>query len=63
MNARYKKHYNVKHSDDVFANGRVYVNGIDNFWGIAKSRLSKIREVKFDKLNLHLKKTKWRFDL
>jgi transposase-like protein len=39
VNERYKKHYRVKHSDDVFANGRAHVNGIENFWGIAKNRL------------------------
>jgi transposase len=31
-----------KHSDDVFANGRAHVNGIENFWGVAKSRLLKL---------------------
>jgi transposase len=62
VNAGYKKHYHVKHSDDVFANGRAHVNGIENFWGVAKSRLSKARGVKSSKFNLHLKETEWRFN-
>ena len=44
-NAGYNKHYRVKHSDDVLSNGRVHVNGIENFWGIAKMRMAKMRGV------------------
>jgi transposase len=62
VNEGYKKHYRVKHSDDVFANGRAHVNGIENFWGVAKSRLSKLRGIKAQKFNLHLKETEWRFN-
>ena len=62
VNEGYKKHYRVKHSDDVFANGRAHVNGIENFWGIAKTRMSKLRGIKTDKFNLHLKETEWPFN-
>jgi transposase len=57
VNEGYNRHYRVKHSNDVFANGRAHVNGIENFWGVAKSRLIKLRGVRKDKFYLHLKKT------
>jgi transposase len=62
VNEGYKKHYRVKHSDDVFANGRAHVNGIENFWGVAKSRLVKLRGIQKEKFYLHLKETEWRFN-
>ena len=62
VNAGYKKHYRVTHSEDVFANGRDHVNGIEKFWGIAKSRISRMRGIKKEKFNLHLKETEWRFN-
>ncbi len=62
VNAGYKKHYRVTHSEDVFANGRAHVNGIENFWGVAKNRLVKMRGITYEKFNLHLKETEWRFN-
>ena len=62
VNAGYKKHYRVTHSEDVFANGRAHVNGIEKFWGVAKGRISKMRGIKKEKFNLHLKETEWRFN-
>ena len=58
----YKKHYRVKHSDNVFSNGKVHINGIENFWGVAKIRLSKFRGIRKDKFYLHLKETEFRFN-
>ncbi len=45
-----------------FSNGRAHVNGIENFWGIAKSRMVKFRG--FDKKSFykHLKETEFRFN-
>ena len=62
VNVGYKKHYRVKHSEDVFSNGKAHVNGIENFWGIAKNRLSKFRGIRKDKFYLHLKETEFRFN-
>lgn len=62
VNMGYKKHYRVKHSNDIFSNGKVHVNGIENFWGIAKNRLSKFRGIRKDKFYLHLKETEFRFN-
>jgi transposase len=56
------KHHRVKHCDDVFANGKAHVNGIENFWGIAKTRLAKFRGIRGDKFYGHLKETEFRFN-
>ena len=37
------------------ANGKNHVNGIENFWGYAKHRLSKFKGIKKDNFLLHLK--------
>jgi len=55
----YKKHYRVRHSENVFANGRAHVNGIENFWGVAKTRLARLRGIRSGSLHLHLKETEW----
>jgi transposase len=62
VNVGYKKHYRVRHSGNIFANGRAHVNGIENFWGVAKTRLVKMRGVRAGHLHLHLKETEWRFN-
>ena len=33
VNVGYKKHYRVKHSKDIFSNGKSHINGIENFLG------------------------------
>ena len=60
VNMGYKKHYRVKHNNDIFSNGKAHVNDIENFWGIAKNRLSKFRGIRKDKFYLHLKETEYR---
>ena len=62
VNVGYKEHYRVKHSDDVFANGKAHVNGIENFWGIAKTRLVKFRGLSKEHFYKHLKETEFRFN-
>lgn len=62
VNAGYKHHYRVIHSADNFANGRAHVNGIENFWGVAKTRLVRFRGIRKEKFYLHLKETEWRFN-
>ena len=39
----YKKHHRVQHGNNEFANSKSHINGIENFWGIAKMRLAKFR--------------------
>ena len=62
VNAGYRRHYRVRHSGNVFANGKAHVNGIENFWGIAKTRLVKFRGIHKATFYLHLKETEWRFN-
>jgi transposase len=36
-----KKHYRIHHGKNEFAAGANHINGIENFWSIAKTRLAK----------------------
>ena len=58
----YKKHYRIAHGQNEFANGKNHINGIENFWGIAKVRLSKFRGLSKEKFYLHLKECEFRFN-
>ena len=66
VNMGYKKHYRVHHGKNEFAKKEKrinnHINGIENFWGIAKVRLYKFRGM--DKRNfwLHLKECEFRFN-
>ena len=53
-------HYRVKHSKNEFANN--HINGIENFWGYAKHRLSKFKGIKKDNFLLHLKECEFRYN-
>ena len=58
-----KAHYRVKHSKNEFANGRSHINGIENFWGYAKARLSQFHGIKREFFYLHLKETEFRYNV
>lgn len=58
----YKKHYRVQHGNDEFANEKSHINGIENFWGIAKMRLAKFRGLSKSTFYLHLKECEFRFN-
>ena len=58
----YKKHYRVQHGNDEFANKTSHINGIENFWGIAKMRLAKFRGLSKSTFYLHLKESEFRFN-
>ncbi|AQT67845.1 Transposase [Anaerohalosphaera lusitana] len=58
----YKKHYRVKHGENEFAEGRNHINGIENFWAIAKGRLNKFRGISKGTFALHLKECEFRFN-
>jgi len=55
-------HYRVKHSKNEFANGKNHINGIENFWGYAKHRLSKFKGIKKENFLLHLKECEFRYN-
>lgn len=58
----YKKHFRVDHGNNQFANGKAHINGIEGFWGFAKSRLSKFRGMSRKTFYLHLKECEFRFN-
>lgn len=63
----YKRHYRVYHSKNEFAkrerwNIRNHINGIENFWGLAKVRLYKFRGMDKNSFYLHLKECEFRFN-
>lgn len=59
----YKRHYRVNHGANEFARGHSHINGIENFWGIAKVRLAKLRGLRQDHFNLHLKECEFRYNM
>ena len=62
----YKKHYRVHHGKNEFAKKQKriknHINGIENFWGIAKVRLYKFRGMDKKTFYLHLKECEFRFN-
>ena len=62
----YKKHYRVHHGNNEFSQktGKIrnHINGIENFWGIAKVRLYKFRGMNKNTFYLHLKECEFRFN-
>ena len=58
----YKKHFRVDHGNNQFTNGQVHINGIESFWGFAKTRLSKYRGMNRKTFYLHLKESEFRFN-
>ena len=62
----YKKHYRVHHGKNEFAKraGKIrnHINGIENFWGVAKVRLYKFRGMDKKTFYLHLKECEFRFN-
>ena len=59
----YKKHYRIYHGHNQFANGQNHINGIENFWGVAKVRLAKLRGLKKEYFNPHLKECEFRYNM
>ena len=58
----YGKHLRVEHRRDEFARGPVHVNGIESFWGYAKTRLVRFRGLPKHTFHLHLKECEFRFN-
>jgi transposase-like protein len=58
----YKKHHRVQHGNNEFANSKSHINGIENFWGIAKMRLAKFRGLSKSTFYWHLKECEFRFN-
>jgi transposase-like protein len=58
----YKKHFRVHHSKNEFARGNSHINGIESFWGYAKTRLVKFKGMDKNTFVLHLKECEFRFN-
>ena len=58
----YKKHFRVHHGQDEFVHGRSHINGIESFWGYAKTRLYRFRGMSKKTFHLHLKECEFRFN-
>jgi transposase-like protein len=58
----YRKHYRVRHDKDEFVRGAAHINGIEGFWGLAKTRLVKFKGMRPSTFNLHLKECEFRFN-
>ena len=58
----YKKHFRVHHGHNEFARGKTHINGIESFWGYAKTRLSRFRGIDKKTFLLHLKECEFRFN-
>ena len=58
----YKKHYRVNHGNNEFVNKQSHINGIEGFWGLSKSRLSKFKGVHKSTIYLHLKECEFRYN-
>ncbi|BAV94909.1 transposase [Ichthyobacterium seriolicida] len=62
VNYGYKRHYRVKHSENESAKAVNHINGIENFWGLCKVRLSRFIGFHKHKFYYHLKECEWRFN-
>src|SRR3982751_1023549 len=58
----YRKHYRVRHDRDEFVRGNSHINGIEGFWGMAKTRLVKFKGMSRSTFYLHLKECEFRFN-
>ena len=58
----YKKHHRIHHGQNEFALGSKHINGIENFWSLAKTRLTKFRGIHKSTFYLHLKECEFRFN-
>lgn len=58
----YGKHLRIDHGRDEFVRGQAHINGIEGFWGFAKSRLTRFRGMSKDTFYLHLKECEFRFN-
>ena len=61
----YKKHLRVNHGVNEFSSREVrgnHINGIEGFWGYAKTRLARFRGMHPDSFLFHLKECEFRFN-
>ena len=52
----------VHHRKKMFVRGKIHINGIESFWGCAKTGLAKFGRVGRELFHFHLKKDEFRFN-
>lgn len=58
----YLLHETVEYGANEFVRGSIHVNGIEGFWSVTKTRLSKFRGIRKSHIYLHLKECEYRFN-
>ena len=58
----YQKHFRVEHGNNEFADKQSHINGIESFWGFAKTRLVRFRGLQRHTFYFHLKECEFRFN-
>ena len=56
------KHFRVDHSKEFARTKRNHINGIENFWGFAKTRLKRYYGIDRTQFELYLKEMEFRFN-
>ncbi len=56
------KHYRIDHDSGFINEGRSHINGIENFWGYAKTKLKRYYGVSREHYYLYLKEMEFRFN-
>ena len=54
--------YNKYFRKNEFIRGKSHINGIESFWGYAKTRLVKFKAMNKNMFELHLKECEFRFN-
>ena len=57
-----KKHFRIHHGKKGFVGGKTHINGIESFWGYAKTGLEKFRRVRRESFYFDLKECEFRFN-
>ena len=55
-------HYRIHHSDGFATSRRRHINGIENFWGYAKTKLKRYSGISRNQFLLYLKEMEFRFN-
>jgi transposase len=58
----YDKHFRIDHGNNEFARGHNHINGIEGFWGVAKTRFTRFRGMSKNTFYLHLKECEFRYN-
>ncbi len=57
-----KKHYRIKYNENEIVLRKNHIDGIENFWGLCKVRLTRFRGIHKHKFYYHLKECEFRYN-